>query len=95
MLYNVNLYMEFQENKEENRDIIEIKMDDGSTKKGKVVFAFNEAGDDFVVYELDNQTFASIIDKDNNLRVLDDKENEIVEEIYNNYLDSLESEDEN
>lgn len=79
--------MNLKNKNEEDNNII-IKLDDGTTKSAKIVFAFNQGGDDFIVYELEGKTFASTVDQNNNLRILDEKEREIVEEIYNNFLES-------
>lgn len=79
-------------NSEKDNNKIEIILDSGEKKAAEIVFAFSEAGEDYIVYELEGKTFAGAIDDKNNIRVLDDRENYIVEEIYNEFLDDQEEE---
>ncbi|MGL4343091.1 MAG: DUF1292 domain-containing protein [Metamycoplasmataceae bacterium] len=67
---------------------ITIKMEDGTCKEAEIVFAFNEAGEDYILYELNNQIHAVKVNDNNEIiQITDERELEIVEEIYNDFLE--------
>ncbi|MGL4183847.1 MAG: hypothetical protein ACRCRP_01810 [Metamycoplasmataceae bacterium] len=77
-----------------NEEEITIFLENGEEKKAKVVFAFNEAGDDYILYSLEGAIYPAIINDKNEILPIPEEEIDIIETIYNEYLDSLDETDE-
>ena len=66
----------------------------GKKVEGTIVFTFEANGENFVIYELGNNSHASKIDQEGNLRPIEEDEWKYVENIYNEYIETQEEEDE-
>ena len=76
----------------EDKKII-IKDEKGNDIEGTIIFTFEANGDDFILYEVNEQAFAARIDEDGNLSPVNEDEWTLVERIYNEYMEE-EEEDE-
>lgn len=76
-----------------DRTII-VKDENGKEVEGQIIFTFEANGDDFVLYEINDQAFAAKIDEQGNLTPVMEDEWKLVEKIYNEYQEDMESEDE-
>lgn len=86
ILNKTNISKEQESDDEVLRQII-IKDEKGNIKEGKIIFSFTENGDEYVIYQLDEQAFAAKIDENNDLYAIDDDEWPLVEKIYNQYCE--------
>lgn len=71
-----------------------VTTEDGKKLEGEIVFTFEANGDDFVLYEINNEIHAAKVDEENNLTQLEEDEWKLVEKIYTEWLDEQEEEDE-
>ncbi len=78
-------------NDEQNLRKIIIKDGDDQMREGEIIFSFSENGDQYIIYELDNQAFGAKIDENNHLHAIDDDEWPLVEKIYNQYCQENET----
>ncbi len=78
---------------EKDREI-EVKLKDGSTAKGEILFTFEANGDDFVLYAINDEVFASKVDEENNLSPVEEDEWPLVEKVFNEFMEEMEGEDE-
>ncbi len=67
--------------------------ENNQTHEGKIIFSFEENGDEYVIYELKDQVFGAKVDNNNNLTAINDDEWPLVEKIYNQYLNDNEDHD--
>ena len=72
-----------------DRKII-VKDKDGKDIEGNILFTFEANGDDFVLYEINNEAFAGKVDENGNLSKIEDDEWALVEKIYNEYMEEKE-----
>ncbi len=72
---------------------IEVKTEDGKILEGEILFTFEANGDDFVLYQINDEVFAAKIDEHKNLRQVEEDEWPLVEGIFNDYMDELEDEE--
>ncbi len=63
--------------------------------KAKILFTFNENGDDFVLYELNENVYAAKWKNKSELKSIEKDEWKIIEKIYEDYIDSQEKVKEN
>ena len=76
-----------------DRKII-ITNEKGKKEEGKVLFTFSENGDDFIIYELKDRTYAAKFKDEGHLVAVEDDEWKIVNKVFKDYQDSLEEENE-
>lgn len=67
---------------------IDVYDEKGHKLKGIVLFTFEEAGDTFICYSVDEEIFFSKLKEDNSLEELEDDEYEIVEKIWKDFSTS-------
>ena len=79
-------------NIEEDR-IIEITLEDGTKAEGEILFTFEANGDDFILYELNEELFAAKIDEQGNLKPIEEDEWSLVEKVYEEYQETFEEEE--
>ncbi len=72
---------------------IEVKTEDGKTLQGEILFTFEANGDDFILYEINEEVFAAKIDDNKELRQVEEDEWPLVEKIFNQFMEDLEDED--
>ncbi|MCK5946053.1 MAG: DUF1292 domain-containing protein [Mycoplasmataceae bacterium] len=77
-----------------DESLIEIKTQDGKTIQGEILFHFEANGDNFVLYEAEEQLFAAKIDENKNLTPVEEDEWPMVEKIYNQFMEDYENEEE-
>ena len=71
---------------EKDRTII-VTDENNVEHEGKIIFTFEANGDNFVLYELNEQAFACKVDEEGNLTPVEEDEWKLVEKIYNEYLE--------
>ena len=76
---------QFEEQLEE-RTII-ITGDDGIEREGFILFSFEANGDEFVLYELEDNAYAAKVDDNGDLAPIEEDEWKLVEKIYNEYME--------
>lgn len=59
-------------------------------REGEILFSFEENGDEYVIYELDNQVFGAKVDQKNDLFPIEEDEWPLVEKIYEQFLNDEE-----
>lgn len=77
---------------EQNRSIF-ITDKNNQKHEGSILFSFEENGDEYVIYELNNQAFAAKVDNNNNLFPIEEDEWPLVEKIYEQFLKDQELND--
>lgn len=77
-----------------NDDVINIELENGQKVDANILFTFNENGDQFILYEIDNVAYGAKIKDDNNLEAINDDEWELVEKIFNEWAEDQEEDDE-
>ena len=73
---------------------IVVTTEDGKKLEGQIVFTFEANGDDFVLYEINDEVFAAKVDEEGNLAEVEEDEWKLVEKVYKEWLEE-EDEDEN
>lgn len=76
-----------------DRTII-VKDEKGNELEGKIIFTFEANGDDFILYEINNEAFAAKMSEEGELSPVQEDEWKLVEKIYNEYMEDLEEEEE-
>lgn len=71
-----------------------VTTEDGKKLEGEIVFTFEANGDDFVLYEINDEIHAAKVDEENNLTQLEEDEWKLVEKIYTEWLEEQEEENE-
>lgn len=71
---------------------IVVTTEEGKKLEGQIVFTFEANGDDFVLYEINDEVFAAKVDEEGNLAEVEEDEWKLVEKVYKEWL---EEEDEN
>ncbi len=80
-------------NEDDDKKII-ITMKNGEEKEGLILFTFESNGDDYVLYELDDNAYAAKIHEDDSLTAVNEDEWKLVESAYQEYIKSMEEEEE-
>ena len=71
-------------NKEKlNNNIIEVELNDGKKVNANIVFTFEENGDQFILYEIDDVVYGAKLNEDDSLKPIEEDEWELVEKIFN------------
>lgn len=71
-----------------------VTTEDGKKLEGEIVFTFEANGDDFVLYQINDEIHAAKVDEENNLTQLEEDEWKLVEKIYTEWLDEQEDDNE-
>ncbi len=74
-------------NNKENlkNNIIEVELKDGKKVNANIVFTFEENGDQFILYEINDVVYGAKLNEDNSLRQIEEDEWELVEKIFNEW----------
>ena len=73
-------------NKEKlNNNIIEVELNDGKKVNANIVFTFEENGDQFILYEIDDVVYGAKLNEDDSLKPIEDDDWELVEKIFNEW----------
>ena len=73
-------------NKEKlNNNIIEVELNDGKKVNANIVFTFEENGDQFILYEIDDVVYGAKLNEDDSLKPIEEDEWELVEKIFNEW----------
>ncbi|NQZ29053.1 MAG: DUF1292 domain-containing protein [Mycoplasmatales bacterium] len=74
--------------------IIEITLENGEKVEGEILFTFEANGDDFVLYEVQEELFAAKVDEQGQLKPIEEDEWSLVEKVYEEYQETYEEEGE-
>ncbi|MDK2819475.1 MAG: DUF1292 domain-containing protein [Mycoplasmataceae bacterium] len=74
----------------EKSKFVTITLDDNSQVEAEVVFTFEENGDVFILYAIDDIVYPAKIGEDDSLINLENDEWEIVEKIFNEFMNDEE-----
>ncbi len=77
---------------EEERTII-VTDENGKEVEGEIIFTFEANGENFVLYELNDEAFASKISEEGDLTPVLEDEWKLVEKIYNEFIEDKEKEE--
>lgn len=77
-----------------NDDVINIELEDGTKVDANILFTFNENGDQFILYEIDQVAYGAKVKDDNHLAAIDEDEWELVEKIFNEWVEGQEEDEE-
>ncbi len=74
-------------NNKENlkNNIIEVELKDGKKVNANIVFTFEENGDQFILYEINDVVYGAKLNEDNSLKQIEEDEWELVEKIFNEW----------
>ena len=73
-------------NKEKlKNNIIEVELNDGKKVNANIVFTFEENGDQFILYEIDDVVYGAKLNEDDFLKSIEEEEWELVEKIFNEW----------
>ena len=62
-------------NKEKlNNNIIEVELNDGKKVNANIVFTFEENGDQFILYEIDDVVYGAKLNEDDSLKPIEEDE---------------------
>ena len=73
-------------NKEKlKNNIIEVELNDGKKVNANIVMSFEENGDQFILYEIDDVVYGAKLNEDDSLKPIEEDEWELVEKIFNEW----------
>ena len=74
-------------NNKENlkNNIIEVELNDGRKVNANIVFTFEENGDQFILYEIDDIVYGAKLNEDDSLKPIEEDEWELVEKIFHEW----------
>ncbi len=75
-----------------NDNVLNIELEDGKWVDASVLFTFEENGDQFIMYEIEEMAYGAKVKEDNTLIPIEDDEWDLVEKIFNEWLDEEEGE---
>ena len=73
-----------------NDDLIDIELENNKKVQGKILFTFNENGDQFILYEIDGTAYGGKLKDDNSIMPISDDEWGLVEQIFNQWMEENE-----
>ncbi|MBR3347951.1 MAG: hypothetical protein IKG36_00855 [Mycoplasmataceae bacterium] len=73
-----------------NDDVIDIELENNKKVQGKILFTFNENGDQFILYEIDGTAYGGKLKYDNSIMPISDDEWGLVEQIFNQWMEENE-----
>ena len=82
------------DDEEEKTKFVTITLDDESTVEAEVVFTFEENGDTFILYAIDDIVYPAKIAEDDSLITIENDEWEIIEKIFNEFMEEEEEDEE-
>lgn len=71
-----------------DRKII-VKDEKGKEHEGEIIFTFEANGDNFVLYELEDDAFAMKVKEDGSMIPVEDDEWKLIEKIYSEYIEEM------
>lgn len=66
-------------------NVIDVELDNGQKVNANIVFTFEENGDQFILYEIDNVVYGAKLNEDDSLKPIEEDEWELVEKIFNEW----------
>ncbi|MGL5204634.1 MAG: DUF1292 domain-containing protein [Metamycoplasmataceae bacterium] len=76
---------------EKKSKFVTITLDDESTVEAEIVFTFEENGDTYILYAIGETVHPAKIAEDDSLIMIEDDEWEIVEKIFNEFMNDDEN----
>ena len=73
---------------EKKSKFVTITLDDETTVEAEVVFTFEENGDTFILYAIDDIVHPAKIAEDDSLIMIEDDEWEIIEKIFKEFMEN-------
>ena len=84
----------FKKAKLSNNNIIDIELENGKKINANILFTFEENGDQFIMYEIDEIAYGAKIKEDNSLAAIEEDEWNLVEKIFNEWMaENIESDE--
>lgn len=84
----------FKKAKLSNDNIIDIELENGKKINANILFTFEENGDQFIMYEIDEIAYGAKIKEDNSLVAIEEDEWNLVEKIFNEWMkENIESDE--
>ncbi len=80
-----------KDNLEKKSKFVTITLEDDTTVEAEVVFTFEENGDTFILYAINDMVHPAKIAEDDSLIMIEDDEWEIVEKIFNEFMEDEEN----
>lgn len=77
----------FKKAKLSNDNIIDIELENGKKINANILFTFEENGDQFIMYEIDDIAYGAKIKEDNSLVAIEEDEWNLVEKIFNEWME--------
>lgn len=77
----------FKKAKLSNDNIIDIELENGKKINANILFTFEENGDQFIMYEIDEIAYGAKIKEDNSLVAIEEDEWNLVEKIFNEWME--------
>ncbi|WP_022935280.1 DUF1292 domain-containing protein [Mesomycoplasma moatsii] len=77
----------FKKAKLSNNNIIDIELENGKKINANILFTFEENGDQFIMYEIDEIAYGAKIKEDNSLVAIEEDEWNLVEKIFNEWME--------
>lgn len=83
----------FSKSKLSNNKILQIELENGKWIDADILFTFEENGDHFIMYEIDGVAYGAKIKEDNSLIKIEEDEWNLVEKIFNEWLEEEDEEE--
>lgn len=83
----------FSKSKLSNNKILQIELENGKWIDADILFTFEENGDQFIMYEIDGVAYGAKIKEDNSLIKIEEDEWNLVEKIFNEWLEEEDEEE--
>ncbi len=80
--------------KEFENNLIDVELEDGKKVSANIVFTFEENGDQYILYEIDETVYGAKLNDNNTLKPINDDEWDLVEKIFNEWLEENEEDQE-
>lgn len=77
----------FKKAKLSNDNIIDIELENGKKINANILFTFEENGDQFIMYEINEIAYGAKIKEDNSLVAIEEDEWNLVEKIFNEWME--------
>lgn len=77
-----------------NSNVLTITMEDGSKRDANILFAFEEVGDTYIFYELDNIAYAGKLGNNDELLKIEEDEMKLIENIYEEWVNQQDDDEE-
>lgn len=80
----------FSKGKLSSDNVLQIELENGKWIDANILFTFEENGDQFIMYEIDDVAYGAKVNEDNSLVKIEDDEWNLVEKIFNEWLEEEE-----